>query len=73
MANFFKVGGKWITPKQMREHRDERLKLLEVFCPWCVSKAARHTKICPTRKEDFDPENTPKLTSEEREILINKK
>ncbi len=73
MSNFFKVNGRWLTPNQMAEYRKKVTKLSEIFCQWCISRATRHTKDCPTRQEDFDRENTPKITLEERETLKKQK
>lgn len=73
MANFYKVNGHWLTSKQMAEHRKKLNKLAEIFCEWCISKATRHTKDCPTRNEGFDKNTTPKLSLEERELLRKQK
>jgi len=70
--NFFKVEGRWITPRQMREWRaKQKLKDL-VKCDWCITQGIRHSKWCPTLNINFDPE-TPKLTFVEREQLMKQK
>jgi hypothetical protein len=43
------------------------------FCNFCISKATKHTKDCPTKLEGFDKETAHALTEEEREKLIQEK
>ena len=70
---FFKVKGQWFNTQRMKAYREEQVRLAQIFCDWCVSKAVRNLKDCPTKLADFIPENTPKLTKEDREILIKQK
>jgi len=72
---FFNVDGKWVNIHVMRKVRAERERLAAIFCPYCSSGGNRHTKICPTRQEDFNPKTAHKLTQEERaaEILARQK
>lgn len=58
---------------QARAWRAEQTRKSVTFCEWCISKATRHTQICPTKQEGFDAETTPKLTLEERNNLIKQK
>ena len=58
---------------QARAWRAEQTRKSLTFCEWCISKATRHTQICPTKQEGFDAETTPKLTLEERNNLIKQK
>lgn len=58
---------------QARAWRAEQTRKSATFCEWCISKATRHTQICPTKQEGFNAETTPKLTLEERNNLIKQK
>ena len=70
---FFNHNGQWLGLEQMVKIREKLNREKEIFCPFCVSKAIRHTKDCPTRVEGFDKETAHVLTEEEREKLIQEK
>lgn len=69
---FFEHKGRWIPRDLFKKIREIEIEKAGYFCPYCVSKAVRHFKDCPTRQEGFDKETAHELTKEEREELINK-
>ena len=73
MSTFFNVGGRTMNIEQMRAWRAEQNRLNATFCHWCTSKGGRHTNVCLTKTEGFDPEVTPKLTEEERNKITTQK
>lgn len=70
ISNFFKVNGAWVDIRKMRKIRAERERKAAIYCEYCSSIGNRHTKKCPTRSEDFNPETAHKLTQAEREAEI---
>jgi hypothetical protein len=70
---FFQHNGQWLNLEMMKKVKAKLDREKEIFCPFCVSKAIRHTKDCPTRVEGFDKETAHVLTEEEREKLIQEK
>jgi hypothetical protein len=70
---FFLHNGQWINMEQMKKVREKLNREKEIFCKFCISKAIRHTKDCPTRQEGFDKETAHALTEEEREKLTQEK
>ena len=70
---FFYHEGQWLNLEQITKIREKLNKEKEIFCKFCISKAVRHTKDCPTRKEGFNKETAHVLTDEERESLIKEK
>lgn len=58
---------------QVKAWRAEQDRKSSIFCPFCISKAVRHSNNCPTRKEGFDPSTAHELTKDEREQLISQK
>jgi hypothetical protein len=70
---FFKHEGQWVPMEQIRKIRERLNSEKEIFCPFCVSKAQRHTKECPTKLLDFNPETAHKLTLEERDEILKQR
>jgi hypothetical protein len=73
MGQFFKVGDRQLNLEQMVAWRAEQNYKNRIFCEYCVTKAVKHLKDCPTKQPDFNPETAHKLTIEERELLIAQK
>lgn len=66
---FWKINGIDMNINQAREYAEQRALKIKKFCPYCISGGIRHTKICPTLKEGFNPLTAHILTREERAKL----